>query len=194
MTKECPHCGAKSPDDATKCQWCGKGWDEQVEEIREVIHQDSRKEQSTPQQEIEEQKNRKECEKCSIKNPASNNSSIGGMAKFAIELINRNLTIFECIGGGIVLGVMLICIIILIGSIWGEVFWAFWKHYNTIIFPITYIITVIILIMFYSNKKKLSEEEIIWIIVIFSLGLLYALAGYYFKESGIKPEDMPQLW
>ena len=31
--KECPHCGAKSPDDSTKCQFCRKGFDEPVSEV-----------------------------------------------------------------------------------------------------------------------------------------------------------------
>jgi hypothetical protein len=33
MTKECPHCGAKSPDEVAKCQWCGKEFSDSMEKI-----------------------------------------------------------------------------------------------------------------------------------------------------------------
>lgn len=33
MLKECSHCGAKSPDEATKCQWCGKEFSDSLEKI-----------------------------------------------------------------------------------------------------------------------------------------------------------------
>jgi len=32
MLKECPHCGAKNPEEAEKCQFCGKRFDEPVSE------------------------------------------------------------------------------------------------------------------------------------------------------------------
>jgi len=46
MTKECPHCRAKSPDEAEKCQFCGKSFDEAVvkKEITDKNKENEKKE------------------------------------------------------------------------------------------------------------------------------------------------------
>jgi len=39
--KECPHCGAKNPENNEKCQWCEKGFDEPVEEKKPSTAQEN---------------------------------------------------------------------------------------------------------------------------------------------------------
>ena len=152
-----------------------------------------KKEHTIPQQGIEDKKNREECVKGSTTNTASDNPYTSDIVTLFKAFGNENLTIFECFWVGIFFTIMLSLITVLIGSIWSEGFWSFWTQYAGI-FSLTSCASIIaVLVIFYSNKK-ISEEEIASLVIILSLILLYVLVAYFLKESGLKPEDMPQLY
>ncbi|OQA91856.1 MAG: hypothetical protein BWY26_00648 [Elusimicrobia bacterium ADurb.Bin231] len=184
MMKECPHCGAKNPENNEKCQWCGKGFDEPVEENKPSTAQENNNMLPKEKKGIFERIKQNVLKASELYPNDGGVQDMKELTEIKKRFRNKDLKLVHClvVGGLVCLPPLIIFSQLSPSPLCYLLFFLFlW-------FTFSFILT-----QFYSKKVyEWNDIRVSILLVVFTIGM--SLIFYLFKIAGVDMNRMPLFY